>query len=150
MCGTPDLGTIPVHDKTLKKKLQYTFSGTDCDVFKGRKHHASWEARRNFSIESTTPLHAPLTPYPWSRRASWRIDISDRAGGVLAARRCQQYTRPRTTRHASPSASPDTCAIVPISSFGSYSMNRHYRVECSAVRRGRAKPCSPPCSLHKP
>jgi hypothetical protein len=28
-----------VHDKSLKKKLQYTSNGTMCDVFKGSTHH---------------------------------------------------------------------------------------------------------------
>ena len=28
-----------LYDKILKKKLQYTFSGTDCVVFKGSTHH---------------------------------------------------------------------------------------------------------------
>ena len=30
-----------MHDKILKKKLQYTFSGTVCDVFKGGTHHGA-------------------------------------------------------------------------------------------------------------
>ena len=30
-----------MYDKILKKKLQYTFSGTVCDVFKGSTHHGA-------------------------------------------------------------------------------------------------------------
>ena len=32
-------GPVPVYDKILKTKLQYTFSGTVCNVFKGAAHH---------------------------------------------------------------------------------------------------------------
>ena len=30
-----------IYDKTLKNKLQYTFSGPVCDVFKGGTHHGA-------------------------------------------------------------------------------------------------------------
>ena len=38
-----------MYDKILKKKLQYTFSGTDCDVFKGSTHHGGLGLSFRFS-----------------------------------------------------------------------------------------------------
>jgi hypothetical protein len=38
-----------VHDKILKKKLQYMLSGTVCDVFKGGTHHGALELSLRFS-----------------------------------------------------------------------------------------------------
>ena len=45
---------MPVHDKILKKKLQYMLSGTDCDVFKGGTHHGALGLNLRFSTLRTS------------------------------------------------------------------------------------------------
>jgi hypothetical protein len=41
ICRASGARPVPGHEKVLKKKLQYTLSGTVCDVFKGRTHHGA-------------------------------------------------------------------------------------------------------------
>ena len=43
-----------MYDDILKKKLQYTFSGTVCDVFKGGTHHGALGLSLRFSTLCTS------------------------------------------------------------------------------------------------
>ena len=48
-----------MYDKILKKELQYTSNGTDCDVFKGRTHNGALGLSLRFSKLRTSYTHAP-------------------------------------------------------------------------------------------